>query len=66
MKIMDILVRDAVVLDLEAQEKPAALEEMANALAAAEPSVDAAGLLQVLLDHFVVFLPFVWYPMNVA
>lgn len=51
MKIMDILIRDAVVLDLEAQDKSAALEEMARALAAAEEEVDADALLQVLLDR---------------
>lgn len=51
MKIMDILVKDAVILDLAAHEKNAILEEMSNALAAAEPSVSAKRLLEVLIER---------------
>lgn len=51
MKIMDILVEGALALDLAAQDKPAALEEMAGKLAEAEPSVDKARLLEVLSER---------------
>jgi len=51
MKIMDILVREAVVLDLASTEKDEALAEMAGALAAAEPSLDRDKLLAVLRDR---------------
>ncbi len=51
MKIMDILVRDAVVLDLTSTTKREALEEIASALAAAEPAVEAERLLAVLVDR---------------
>jgi PTS system nitrogen regulatory IIA component len=51
MKIMDILVRDAVILDVGAAEKAAVLEQLARAVAVAEPGVDAGRLLQVLVDR---------------
>jgi len=51
MKVMDILVRDAVILDLAATAKGEVLAEMAESLAAASPGVDADGLLQVLSDR---------------
>lgn len=51
MKITDILVRDSLVLDLASTEKPALLEEMANALAAAEPELDAEHLREVLSER---------------
>ena len=51
MKIMDILVKDAVVLSLKAKDKNGILEEMSRALAAAEPSVPADELLSVLIDR---------------
>ncbi len=51
MKIMDILVKDALILDIEASEKPAVLEELASALASAEPELAEAPLLQVLRDR---------------
>ncbi|MBW2385572.1 MAG: PTS sugar transporter subunit IIA [Deltaproteobacteria bacterium] len=51
MKIMDILVRDAVILDLVSKTKADLLAEMAGALAKAEPSVDAERLLQVLIER---------------
>jgi PTS system nitrogen regulatory IIA component len=51
MKIMDILVRDAVVLDLGSRAKREVLAEMASALVRAEPSVDERRLLDVLLER---------------
>jgi len=51
MKIMDILVKDAVILDLDATEKNAILQEMSSALAAAEPSVGSERLLEVLIER---------------
>jgi PTS system nitrogen regulatory IIA component len=50
-KIMDILVKDAVVLSLKAKDKNGILEEMSRSLAAAEPSVPADELLSVLIDR---------------
>jgi len=51
MKIMDILVRQAVVLDLASGSKREVLAEMARALARAEPRLDAERLLEVLLER---------------
>jgi PTS system nitrogen regulatory IIA component len=51
MKITDILVRDAVLLDLTSRAKRDVLAEMARALAAAEPGVDEGRLLEVLLER---------------
>ncbi len=51
MKIMDILVRDGVVLDLTARTKDDALGEMAGALARAETELDSKRLLDVLLER---------------
>ncbi|MCZ6784061.1 MAG: PTS sugar transporter subunit IIA [Proteobacteria bacterium] len=51
MKIMDILVRDAVILDLASSSKDDLLAEMARALAKADESVDAEALLQVLRER---------------
>ena len=51
MKIMDILVRDAVILDLSSHAKRDVLAEMAKRLAAAEPGLDEARLLEVLLER---------------
>lgn len=48
MKIVDILVRNAVVLDLESRDKRGALRELCAALAAAEPGLEAASLLATL------------------
>jgi len=48
MKIVDILVREAVVLDLESRDKRGALGELCAALAAAEPGLEAAPLLSIL------------------
>ncbi len=51
MKITDILVKDAVLLDLAGSTKREVLEEMARALARAEPEIDADRLLEVLLER---------------
>lgn len=51
MKIMDILVNDAVLLDVDASEKRAVLERLARSVASAEPGVDAGRLLQVLTER---------------
>ncbi len=51
MKIMDILVGDAVVLDLAATRKDEILAEMANALCRAEPGIDADALMRVLTER---------------
>jgi PTS system nitrogen regulatory IIA component len=51
MKIMDSLVRDAVILNLGVRSKQETLAEMANALAKVEPQIDAARLLEVLLER---------------
>jgi len=51
MKIMDILVRDAVILNLGVKSKRDVLAEMANALAKVEPEIEADRLLEVLLER---------------
>jgi PTS system nitrogen regulatory IIA component len=51
MKIMDILVRDAVILDVESADKPAVLQRLARAVAGAEPGLGAEQLLQVLIER---------------
>ncbi len=51
MKIMDILVREAVILDVESTAKQDVLRELSSALAAAEPELDAERLLAVLLER---------------
>ena len=51
MKVMDILARDAVILDLGVQTKREVLEKMANALAKVEPQIEADRLLEVLLER---------------
>ena len=51
MKIMEILVRDAVILDLQSESKSGVLGEMAQALASAVPSIDAGRLLEVLTER---------------
>ena len=51
MKIMDILVKDAVILDLGVRNKRDVLAEMAHALAKVEPQIDANRLLEVLLER---------------
>jgi PTS system nitrogen regulatory IIA component len=51
MKISNILVQEAVILDLESKDKDGALVEMAEVLAATEPSLDAKKLVTVLRER---------------
>ena len=51
MKIMDILVKEAVILDLGVRSKNEVLAEMANALAKCEPQIEADRLLEILLER---------------
>ncbi len=51
MKISDILVREASILDLKSTTKDDLLAEMAGALAAAEPALEADPLLSVLRER---------------
>ena len=51
MKVMDILARDAVILDLGVQSKREVLATMSNALAKVEPQIEAGRLLEVLLER---------------
>ncbi len=51
MKIMDILVKDGAILDLASDTKEAVLEEMARAVASAEPALSAEHLREVLMDR---------------
>jgi len=51
MKIMDILVSDAVILDLGTGGKREVLTEMASALAKVEPQIEADRLLEVLMER---------------
>lgn len=51
MKISDILVREASILDLASTAKDDLLTEMAQALAGAEPRLDSKTLLEVLRER---------------
>ncbi len=51
MKITDILVREASILDLAQTAKDDVLAELAGALATAEPALDRDALLGVLRDR---------------
>jgi PTS system nitrogen regulatory IIA component len=51
MNIVDILVKDAVILDLGVRTKRDVLAEMAAALAKVEPRIEADRLLEVLLER---------------
>ena len=51
MKIMEILAKDAVILDLGVQTKREVLAEMAAGLAKVEPQIEADRLLEVLLER---------------
>ena len=51
MKIMDILVQDAVTVELESETKDGVLQEMTRALAAARPGLDPGQLLKVLRER---------------
>ena len=51
MKITDILVRDASILDLVASDKDDLLAELAGSLAAAQPGLERGALLGILRDR---------------
>ncbi|HEU4427469.1 MAG TPA: PTS sugar transporter subunit IIA [Myxococcota bacterium] len=51
MKILDILLSDAVIVDLKATTKREVLEEICAAVAAAEPAADREKLIQVLAER---------------
>jgi PTS system nitrogen regulatory IIA component len=51
MKITDILVRQASILDLKSTSKDDLLQEMATALAGAEPALEEKALLGVLRER---------------
>ncbi len=51
MKIMDILVSDALIPNLGVRSKREVLSEMAGALAKVEPQIEADRLLDVLLER---------------
>jgi PTS system nitrogen regulatory IIA component len=51
MKILDILLREAVIVDLHATGKRAALEELCDVLSHAEPTIDRDKLVQVLAER---------------
>ena len=51
MKIMDILLKDAVILDIESTGKREVLAELSESAAQAEASLEADRLFQVLLDR---------------
>ena len=51
MKIMDILVKDAVILDLASRGKREVLEQLSSRLAEAVPDLEAERLLEVLLER---------------
>lgn len=51
MKIMEILAKDAVILNLGVRTKREVLAEMAAALAKVEPQIEADRLLDVLLER---------------
>jgi len=51
MKIMDILVHDALISELGVSTKREVLAEMASALAKVEPQIEASRLLEVLLER---------------
>ncbi len=51
LKIMDILVKDAVILDLHADTKQGVLRELAESLAKGEPQLDVEDLIAVLAER---------------
>lgn len=51
MNITEILVRDAVILNLGVRTKDEVLAEMTAALAKVEPQIDSGRLLEVLLER---------------
>ena len=51
MKIMEILAKDAVILDLGPRSKREVLRQMAASLAKVEPQIEESRLLDVLLER---------------
>ena len=51
MKIMEILVKESVILDLGVRSKREVLAEMAASLAKVEPQIEAGRLLDVLMER---------------
>ena len=51
MKLTDILIRDACVIDMQAKTKKEALRELANSLGGAVEGLDSAELLDMLLER---------------
>lgn len=51
MKILDILVTEAIVPEMRAMAKADALQELATTLATLHPEIDGARLVQVLLER---------------
>jgi PTS system nitrogen regulatory IIA component len=51
MKLTDILVRDACLVDIKGTTKPEVLRELAEALVAAVPTLDKAELYAMLLER---------------
>src|SRR5262245_52716495 len=51
MKILDILAPEAIIPEMRATTKAAALEELAGVLASRHPAIDGARLVQVLTDR---------------
>ena len=51
MKIMEILVKEAVILDLGVRTKREVLAEMAASLAKVEPQIEADRLVEVLMER---------------
>jgi PTS system nitrogen regulatory IIA component len=51
MKLTDMLVADACLVDMRARGKPEALRELADALAASVPALDADALLALLEER---------------
>jgi len=51
MKLVDVLVREACVLDMAARTRKEALRELADALAARTPEIGAGELLDLLMER---------------
>ena len=51
MKLTDILVREACIIDMKARTKKEALRELSQGLTAEVKNLDAAGLLDMLLER---------------
>jgi len=51
MKLTEILVEDNIISDLKARDKKGVLEELADAIASHEPSLDKNSLVKTLLER---------------